>query len=84
MDFNSINVNDKVSFIEFLNLFRKDLKLNKDKWANVQLDDFLEAMERYTEDIQGYYDNTGQLEENADEASWKQFADILQGARIYE
>jgi hypothetical protein len=84
MDFNQINVNDRASFIVFINLFRKDLKLNKDKWGNVELEDFLEAMERYTEDIQGYYDNTNQLEENADQASWKRFVDILQGARIYE
>ena len=84
MDFNQINVNDRASFIAFIQLFRRDLKVNKDKWENIELEDFLEAMERYIEDIDGYYDNTGQLEENADQASWKRFADIFQGARIYE
>ena len=48
------------------------------------MQDFLEALESYTQDIQGYYDNSGQLKENANEASWKRFADILKGARIYE
>jgi hypothetical protein len=84
MDFNSINVEDRASFIAFLNLFRKDLELNKDKWENVQLADFLEAMERYSADIDGYYSNTRQFGEDANQASWKRFADILQGARIYE
>ncbi|WP_431217459.1 DUF7660 family protein [Puia sp. P3] len=44
---------------------------------------FLEAMVRYTEDIQEYYDNTNQ-EVDADIPSWKVFADIFLGARIYE
>jgi hypothetical protein len=84
MDFNQIKVKDRASFIAFISLFRKDLELNKDKWENVQLGNFLEAMERYSADIGGFYNNTRQFEENADKASWKRFADILQGARIYE
>jgi hypothetical protein len=84
MELHQFNVNDRASFIEFINVLRKDLKINKDEWENIELDDFLEAIGRYTEDIDGYYHNTGQLEENADQASWKRFADIFQGARIYE
>jgi hypothetical protein len=40
-------------------------------------------MARYSEDIQGYYDNTNQ-NIDANTPSWKLFADILLGAKIYE
>jgi hypothetical protein len=40
-------------------------------------------MTRYTEDIQGYYDNTKQ-NVNADQPDWQTFADIFRGASIYE
>lgn len=74
---------DRQSFIKFLSLLRENYQLNKTEWENIDLDSFLEAMTRYSEDIQGYYDNTNQ-KVDADTPSWKVFADILQGAKIYE
>lgn len=73
----------RIEFIEFLKNLRKDLKENKSDWENRTLDDFLEAMQSYTEDIQGYYDNknTGV---NADVPTWENFRTILQGAKVYE
>ncbi|MCP3933089.1 MAG: hypothetical protein GY705_28800 [Bacteroidetes bacterium] len=50
---------------------------------NKTIDDFLEAIARYTDDIQGYYDNTGQ-NVDANKPDWKIFIDILKGASIYE
>jgi hypothetical protein len=76
-------VHDRAAFIIFLELLRKDLAVNPEEWENKTLKDFLEAMSRYAEDLQGFYDNTGQ-KINADEPSWKVFADIFKGARIYE
>lgn len=76
-------VNDRRSFIMFLELLSKNLARNPEDWGNNNLADFLEALAHYTEDIQGYYDNTGQ-QVNADEPSWKVFADIFMGARIYD
>ena len=73
----------RIEFVDFLNDFRTDLKKNPDKWENKNLDDFLEAMSAYAEDIQGYYDNMN-LNMNADEASWENFMNILKGAAIYE
>jgi hypothetical protein len=82
-NFDQIVVNNQDTFVEFLRLFRENLAKNSSEWENGNLNDFLEAMERYTEDIQGFYDNTRQIED-AKEASWKRFADIMRGARIYE
>jgi hypothetical protein len=40
-------------------------------------------MMAYSQDIQGYYKNSNQ-NVDADIPSWKVFADILLGAKIYE
>jgi len=76
-------VSDRQSFIEFIDLLREDLVKKPKTWENKNLGDFLEALASYAQDIQGYYDNTGQ-NVNADQASWQIFADIFKGASIYE
>lgn len=73
----------RLDFIEFLKEFRKDLTNNDSKWENKTLEDFLEAVERYTEDVQGYYDNM-KLNIDADKATWENFMTIMKGASIYE
>lgn len=78
-----MEVTNKNTFIDFLKMFRKDLKQNPENWDNIDLNDFLEAMTRYTADIQGYYDNTNQ-DIDSEKPSWKLFADILKGASICE
>jgi hypothetical protein len=76
-------VTDRQSFVNFLEKFHQDLLNNKQDWENKTLEDFLEALTRYADDIQSYYDNTGQ-NINANTASWQVFADMLQGAKVYE
>jgi hypothetical protein len=76
-------VTDRQSFIQFLEAFHQDLLTNGSDWENASLYRFLEAMVAYAKDIQGYYNNTAQ-KINADQPSWKVFADILRGARVYE
>ena len=76
-----IEVNDRQSFIRFLELLRIDYLKNQNDWENQTIDKFLEAMSAYTNDIQGYYDNT-QQNVNADIPSWKVFADILKGSKF--
>ncbi len=73
----------RIEFIEFLKEFRNDLKENKSDWENKTLEDFLEAMGAYTEDVQAYYDNTN-LNIDADKATWGNFKTILKGAAVYE
>lgn len=87
MELNNFKVTDRQSFTQFLQLFRDELVQNKNSWENKTLEEFLEAMARYSEDIQGYYDNrrieTGE-NINADIPTWSIFADILRGSRVYE
>ncbi len=70
-------------FIEAVESLRTDYNKNPEIWENKTVNDFLEAIARYTDDIQGYYDNTGQ-DVDANKPDWKIFIDILKGASIYE
>lgn len=76
-------VTDRQTFIQFLDLLRKDFLHNPENWENKTLPDFLEALSACTTDIQGYYQNMKQ-NVNADEPSWSTFADIFKSATIYE
>ncbi|KOS07733.1 hypothetical protein AM493_18030 [Flavobacterium akiainvivens] len=79
----NINIKTKTDFINFIKQLQQDLENNPDGWENKTLPEFLEAIQRYTEDIQGYYNNTSQNIDST-QASWKVFADILMGAKVYE
>ena len=79
----NIEVTDRKSFQEFLRLLLKDYENNHGSWENNRLDLFLEALQGYTGDLPGYYQNNGP-EIDADVPSWKKFADILLGAVVYE
>jgi len=83
MTYQEIEVNDRKSFSDFLELLLADFKSNPEKWENNHLETFIEAMQRYTLDFEGYYRNVHpQL--NPDLPTWRVFADILRGAVIYE
>ncbi|MCC5945595.1 MAG: hypothetical protein JJT94_11725 [Bernardetiaceae bacterium] len=43
---------------------------------------FLEGVESWVEDMEGYYENTNQ--DLPDDVNWKIFADILYAAKMYE
>ncbi|WP_418360289.1 DUF7660 family protein [Sphingobacterium detergens] len=78
-----LKVTDRTSFIKFLDLLHQDLLRQPETWENKTLPDFLEALAAYTEDIQGYYDNT-EANVDAEKAAWSTFADIFKGAKVYE
>lgn len=80
---NNFKVTDRQTFVEFLDLLRKDFLDNPENWENKTLTEFLEALSSYAEDIQGYYDNIKQ-DVNADQPNWQTFADIFKGATMYE
>ncbi len=79
----NFKVTNRQSFIEFIDLLRKDIVDNPEGYQNKKLDDFLEALSSYANNIQGYYDNIKQIV-NADEPNWQTFADIFKGATLYE
>lgn len=70
------------AFVDFLTLLRADFHENGTQWKNRNLSDYLEAMQAWTADMEGYYMNTGQP--IPDNVPWHILADILRAARIYE
>ena len=69
-------------FIQFIENLKTDFIENKE-WENNTIEDYLEAISRYVEDIDGYYKNTNQTVA-LEKIDWKVFADILKGSSIYE
>ncbi|WP_449243642.1 DUF7660 family protein [Chryseobacterium paludis] len=47
------------------------------------MEDYLEAMSSYIQDIDGYYINTSQ-NIDLEKINWKVFSDLLKGSSIYE
>ena len=82
-ELSDFKVTDKQTFIEFMDLLRKDLIENPETWKNKKLGDFLNAFASFTEDIQDYYDNN-RSKIDSEEASWKTFSDLFKGATMYE
>lgn len=74
------SVSSRKEFVQFLNNLQTDYQQHSRAWENQNLSDFLEALSRYAEDIEGYYFNLSQNggeRVNADSASWRVFADML-------
>jgi hypothetical protein len=76
------NIRSKEDFIKFIGDLIVDLKTNPNNWENKTLGDYLEALQSWTEDMEGYYINNNlPVPENV---SWKIFADMLMAATMYE
>jgi len=73
------NKNDLANFIAVL---RVDYKNNPNSWENRDLESFLDAMHSWVAAMENYYRN--HHTPMPPQPTWKMFADILMGARIYE
>lgn len=76
-------VGTRADFIEFLNVLADDCRTNGAAWENRDLAGFLDALASFAEDIPGYYRNTGQAVD-VSAPSWRGFAEMLCGGRLYE
>lgn len=76
------NVNSPEDLIEFINQLRMDLKINKDEWKNITLEDYLEAMEACVNEMDEY--NVYDTQILPKQSSWKIISLILFAASIYE
>lgn len=84
MDFaKTVNkIENKNDFLEFMEHLIRNLKESPDEWENKTLEDYLDALLSWVENMDGYYENTNQsIPKNLD---WKVFADILIAAKMYE
>ena len=72
----------KQDLADFVGALRKELETQGEEWENPTLERFLEAMQAWIEDSDGYYANTGQPVPV--QPTWRTFAEILIASKIYE
>ena len=65
-------ISSQQDFIDFIKFLQKDFKNNPDDWENDDILNFLSGMEGYT------------FDKKIEHPSWKDFAEILLAARVYE
>ena len=75
-------VETKKDFTLFIAALIKDLRENGENWENKNLGNYLEAIQSWVEDMDGYYKNNNL--EQPHNISWKVFCDILFAAKMYE
>ena len=76
------NIKNREDLIKFIHHLRKDLQSNSAEWENITLEDYLEAMEAWINDMDGYYLNNNQIP--PEQPTWKNIADILIASGMYE
>ena len=67
-------ITTKDDFACFVEKLREHLQQSPEEWENVTLESFLEAMEAWVRDIDGYIANSG--DKDAVNPSWKTFAKV--------
>jgi hypothetical protein len=76
------SIRTKHDFVQFIEALSEDFVKNPHEWENRDLPSFLEAMAAWMNDMEGYYQHTGQ---NISTLSpWRLFADSLMAAKMYE
>jgi hypothetical protein len=76
------DIKTKNDFLEFLKYLINDLKLNPEKWENYDLNSYLEGVQAWIEDMEGYYKNTNQ--KVPEDINWQFIANVLLAAKMYE
>ena len=76
------NVGSKEELLSFLGLLINDFKNNPDEWENKSVESFIEGMQSWVEDMEGYYENNNiPIPNNID---WGFFANVFYAGKIYE
>ncbi|KXZ63640.1 DUF7660 family protein [Acinetobacter venetianus] len=76
-------ISSHIELAIFIQKLRQNLIDDPNGCENINLADFLDALASWTEDMDGYYKNTDQVDHLA-QPDWKTFAEMLMAARIYE
>lgn len=73
-------VHSRHDFVAFVHQLRADLVANPERWENVSLASYLEAVAAWVEDSAGSMYDEAQLPA----ASWRWFSHVLLAASTYE
>jgi hypothetical protein len=83
-DLNQIlqRVQTREDFSQFVRLLLAHLRQKPEEWENRDLASYLEALSAWVEDMEGYYQNAGQVV--PEHPTWKTLGQILLAAKVYE
>lgn len=76
------HVDSKEEFIKFIGHLVNDFKENRVEWENKTLDTYLEGMQSWVDDMEGYFKNNNM--QTPKNINWNFFANVLYAAKIYE
>lgn len=76
------NVSTKEDFLEYIRRLEIDFLNNGNEWENKSIPQFLEALNAWVHDMDGYYENIGR--EIPVNINWRFFAEALYAAKYYE
>lgn len=75
-------IKSKEDFIEFINVLIKDMNEKPGEWEDKPVMSYLESIQSWVEDMDGYYQNTKQ--EVPQDINWNFIATLLYVGKIYE
>jgi hypothetical protein len=75
-------IKTRADFVRFVRALAENLDSAPDEWENPTLLSYLEALAAWTEDMDGFYKNHGEV--MAESIDWQMVANILLAAKIYE
>lgn len=75
-------IQTRADFVAFARALNNDLRNNPQSWNNKELEQYIEALASWAEDMDGYYLNNG--EPAPEKPDWKMVANMLLAAKMYE
>ena len=76
------SVGSRDQFVDFLNALRQDAVAQPEEWQNKTLDEYLEALAAWVQDMDGYYKNNNRSVPTS--PSWRNLAEMMLAAKYYE
>ena len=82
MDLRPDDVRTRADLVEYIAALQRDLVTHPDPWENPTLERYLDALSRWTADMDGAFKNRGLA--TPDEPTWRLIAQKLLAASMYE
>jgi len=76
------SVRSREDFVRFIVALRHDLAAHPEEWQHLTLDDFLESLFAWVQDMDGYYQNNNLPVPTT--PNWKNVAEMMLAAKYYE
>lgn len=75
-------IENKGDLVNFIGVLINDLQVNPNEWENISLQNYLEAMQSWIEDMDGWEINS--KIDTSKMTSWQLIGHILLASKIYE